>query len=355
MVVGEPVQWQPEEDLASIQSTSDLVDPVVVEVGHPSRSIASKRTRLDAVPEVWALEVAVSLHWVWRPAALAGEGEEFCGVAQDRACWRRGDVKLLAGNQDERCSEEHESGQRVTQPESNVLLCVDHSNTANQRSSVDHHVEVEKNSAVGHLRVDDDALAGLQRGDLWASLLDLLGEQWRDVGFETTSSDSHDDQTDSEASDGGIWVVHDAWNGGNNEDGVSDQRSEDTVLDCGVSTEVGIGDVPTEKWHEIRPELVESRQTSGSLLTPAKTTGLLACGFIPSGSIVAFWRGVDRSSARSERTWLLEEVDEDCRGAVIRETLTEFDLNLLRQFYIPCVRQNATYKGDSPSSPWNLA
>lgn len=258
LVVSEPVQWQPEEDLASVESTGNLINPDIVEAGHPSGSVAAESTRLDAVPEVLMLEVAVSLDGVRGYAALACESEKLSSVAQNRASWWGGDIELLAAHQDEGSGEEHKRWQRVTQPESNVLLGVDHANATDETTGVDHHVEVEEDSAVGDLRVNDNALAGLwQCQDLWASLLDLFSEKRRNVRLETTSSQSHDDEPNSETTESTLFVVHDTGNRRHDEDSVSNKRGENTPLNGGVTTKVGIGNVSTDKRHQVSPELVE--------------------------------------------------------------------------------------------------
>lgn len=62
--------------------------------------------------------------------------------------------------------------------------------TADQASHVDHHVEVQKDARIGHLRVANNTLTRFKGDDVWPSLWNLFCEQWADVGLEGTSSDA---------------------------------------------------------------------------------------------------------------------------------------------------------------------
>jgi len=58
------------------------------------------------------------------------------------------------------------------------------------------------------------------------------------------------------------------------EDDVTDDGNQNGELDGSETTEMGIRDVGTKKWHHIGPELVESGETSRGSLTHAQSTRL---------------------------------------------------------------------------------
>lgn len=356
LVVGEPVEWQPEEDLACIESTCDLVDPDIVDTLQESWCAVSELAGLDLLPEIVLLEVPVGLGWVGRPAALAGEAQSLECLGKHRLRRWAQNVVLLAEDQNNWGEEEHEGWQCVGKPESNIFLSVDHSNTTNEGSGVDHHVEIQENAGVSDLWVNNNAFSSLFDGlDDWSGLWDLLSQERRDVGLETSCSDSHDHQTDCKTAESSTWVVHDSWDRGDDENGVSDDCSEDRPLNGHVASEIGIGDVTSNERHEVGPELVEGRQTSRSTLILSKSTSLLAGIFTPAWRIVAERALDDSSCPRAEWAWLLDEVDEDCRSTVVRETPnfglanamngTSLHKDLLAEFH----------ECHCPRRPWNAA
>lgn len=75
--------------------------------------------------------------------------------------------------------------------------------------------------------------------------------------LETTRSHTHDNQTDGEASDGPVRVGDDLGNRGDDEDGVTEQGGCDRPHDGVKPSEMLIGDVGTDKRHDIRPERVD--------------------------------------------------------------------------------------------------
>ena len=55
---------------------------------------------------------------------------------------------------------------------------------------------------------------------------------------------------------------------------MTDDSDDDCDLNCSETTEVSIGDVGAEKWHDVCEELVECDQTSRSSLTHTESTRL---------------------------------------------------------------------------------
>lgn len=94
-------------------------------------------------------------------------------------------------------------------------------------------------------------------------------------------------------------------------------------LDCHETTQVRVCDVATDKGHEVRPELVESNQSSRSSLILSKCPWLNAivwtCGTVAS---LVF---LNIASPRSVRPWLLDEVGEQRGRTVVAESFAKFD------------------------------
>jgi hypothetical protein len=108
LVVAEPPEGVPDEDLASLESTLDLLNESVV-VGHPVR--ASRRLDvggLDGLPEVGGGEGPRL-----EPLALAGGNGETERLAENGARGRGLDVALVAEPEDKRAEEEDEGWEEV--------------------------------------------------------------------------------------------------------------------------------------------------------------------------------------------------------------------------------------------------
>lgn len=257
LIVSQPVKGQPGEDFAGVETTSDLVDPCIVDASEEFGGVVSQTAGLDSLPKVVALEVLDRLERVCGPATLAGEAEGFEGFREDRLGWWLELVESLAADEDDGSNKEQERRQRISKPKSNVSLSVDHSNRSGERSEVDHQVEVQEDTRVRDLRIANHTLSALGDDDLWASLRNLFGKQRGDVGLETPSSDSHDDETDCEASESALRVIHNRGNRADDENGVSDDGGEDTPLDGSITAKVCVCDVSTEERHHVCPKLVE--------------------------------------------------------------------------------------------------
>ena len=86
--------------------------------------------------------------------------------------------------------------------------------------------------------------------------LTLLSNQRTDVRFETSNTDTHNHDTDSEACNGSIGVGDDLGNRRNNQDNMTDQGDTTGNLNCLESTPVLICHVGTEERHDVGPKLV---------------------------------------------------------------------------------------------------
>lgn len=109
LVVRQPVERVPEEDLAGNDTALDLVDPGVVK-GHPGGDNFAASTDLaglDALPEVLVLEAVLLV------ALLEGEADELGGAAHDRSGGRRKLVVTLEEDQESRAKQVTDGGERV--------------------------------------------------------------------------------------------------------------------------------------------------------------------------------------------------------------------------------------------------
>lgn len=173
LVVGQEEDRQEEEDLAGLQATSDLVNPLVI-VGHPARSPLDRDVRrADGIPGEAALELGRVEDLA--PVPLHGQAEHLEELAQDGARGGAQGVLLLHDEEDDRADGEDDGGEQERQPEADVQLDVDHGDLTGQRAEVDGHVVVQKDTGVCDGGVDDNSLALLGGLDIHAAVVVLLG------------------------------------------------------------------------------------------------------------------------------------------------------------------------------------
>jgi hypothetical protein len=122
-------------------------------------------------------------------------------------------ISLASPPHDSWSGQEHEGRKSKGQPESDILLGVDHADLADQGSNIDEEVEVVVDSTLCDGRVDNNALSR------WESLNDcvvernLLDDQRRDVGFESSCSSPHNDNAQHEDGKTGLFICDD-WRDG---------------------------------------------------------------------------------------------------------------------------------------------
>lgn len=166
-------------------------------------------------------------------------------------------ISLASPPHDKWCGQEHEGWEGKGQPETHVLLGVDHTNLANKSSNVDKEVEVVVNSALSDGWVDDNALSGWER--LHDGMIEgnLFNNQRRNVWFEATRSGPHDDHAQHEDSEAGSLIGDDWRDSRDDEDDVANDGNAYGDTDRLVSTPVLVCHVGTEKRHAVYPEGVE--------------------------------------------------------------------------------------------------
>jgi hypothetical protein len=124
----------------------------------------------------------------------------------------------------------------------------------------------------GDRGVNDDTLASLVIvANNHLSPLVLVGNQGRDVGLDTTSSETDNDDSDDEASETRIVVEsrRDGRAGKDEETDDVDTAEDDNGV---VLSEILVGNDGTENGSNVAPELEEGGETSGSLVTHTERT-----------------------------------------------------------------------------------
>jgi len=285
VAVYDPVDGVEAEDLASNEGTLELIDKVVIPVESGVLAKSSLVRRLSSV------ELASLDH---HPHCTEG-------VSDDRSLRRADDVDLAAENENEKTDEEDAETQEVSRPEVDITLHV-WGGKQGERSSVDAPVEDHVNPLNGNGRVNDDALASLVvlSNDHLSSLV-LVGNQRRNVGLDTSSSQTNNDDGNDETTEASAMIESSRERGKGKDEQTDDvDAAEDD--DGVVLAEILIGDDGNENGSNVAPELEEGRKSSGSLVAHAERTATV---FTTAGT--------------------RDVVLEDTRGAVIGETLAEFD------------------------------
>src|SRR5690242_6620544 len=238
------------------------------------------------------------------------------GVGNDRALRWANDVDLATEDKDERTDEEDAQTQQVSRPEVGITLHVG-SREEGQRTNVDalkmsalrmksewaqtYPIEDHVDTGDGDGRVNDDALARLLVGtnDHLATLV-LIGNQGSDVGLDTTSSETDNNNSSDKTTKTGASLKsnRDRSQGKDEKTDHVDTTEDDNGV---VLSEVLISNDSTENGCDIAPELEEGRETSGSLVSHADSTT----------SFAAIKRALD-------------VVLENTRGTVVGKALAQF-------------------------------
>lgn len=208
LVVAEPVHWEENKYLAGLDSSTELINPDIVE-SHPSRRSASLARRLCVLPQISGVELLAGSNGVQVPSALGCVTNELEGLAEDGAGGRGLLVPLAADGKNREAQEEDDRREQVGQPETNALLCVDHGDLADDGADVDGGVEVHEQTCNGESGVNDDTLTRLERLNGGSFALDLFGNEGGAVGLEEARANAHDDDGNHEGAECAIRVVED--------------------------------------------------------------------------------------------------------------------------------------------------
>ena len=114
---------------------------------------------------------------------------------------------------------------------------------SDESPDIDHEIEVHVNSRGGNRGIDNDPLSGWKSVNPQVGVLALFGDQWRDVRFESTGTDTHDDDSDSETPESVIRVIDNGGDSGGDEENMANHSDSDSYANGLITTPVGIGDV----------------------------------------------------------------------------------------------------------------
>lgn len=254
--MGLTVERNPGEARASTETTGNLVDPSIIEF-HPGWLVGTEVAGLDILPESLILEVASGLNRVDRPFALLRELQKLDGADEDGSCRRALVVLVTAEPEYNGAAAEENRGEQERAPETDVLLDEHHGNLASERTDVDEHVEVQEDTGESDVRVRDHALSCLRVNDhTRLGLLVLFGNQRRDVRLESTSSETENNDTKNEWSNG-LSAIKNRWEGRNDQQNVTDNGECNGNKDGVETSEIFIGNNGTNDGSSVCPERVD--------------------------------------------------------------------------------------------------
>ena len=319
LAVGEPVDGHPHEDTASTPSTTDLVNPGVVEVV-PRGLVGTEVGGLDELPSVTLPPVLDGLDGVGNNSVAESLEEELDSRTEHASRGRRQLVLLLAENQNGDGEQEEDEGNQEGAVETDVTFSEDHAELASEGTPVDEPVEPVVDTGGSDGRVDNDELA-LLLDNVEGLFGKLFHDERGNVGLESTRAKTSDEQTEDEDAERSVGLVHDGGGSRDDENGVTDFSDEDRVEDGLVTTEILVGNPGTEQGADVDPERVEGGQGEGNLLAQAEGTGL---GVIAGGVDGSTGAGSDALAFGVELT-LVDEVGVDDDGTVVRHALAQLD------------------------------
>lgn len=309
--VRKPENGNPEEDTAGTETTANLINPGIIEVV-PRRLASAEMRWLDLVPHSSVVPVSPCLDWVDGETSSESLEKQLEGRAHDVTRRWLQDVELLADIENWQADNEHDRGNEVGQPETDITFSVDHTKLASQSANIDEEVEVVVDAGDGDSGINNDTLAIT---DLNAHTLlgYLLGNKGRNVGLEGTGSETHDDQTDDEGSERAVGLGQNRGGRRSDEDDVTDFSDDDRVDNGLEATEVGVSNPCSEERSAVDPEGIEGGQTEGDLLAHVKSTGL---------SIVTV--GVQSSTSGGDQR-LCDEIGVDGNGSIVGHALDQLN------------------------------
>ncbi len=136
------VNGVPQEDGASFEATTNLVNPLIVK-SHPGRTVlASEVAWLRTVPEIRGIQVLPCLRGAPGEATLHCLSPNAHRRSKHRASGRRADVLVATHVKDDWAEQEHDGGERERKPITDELLRIGHADLADQRTDVDEQIKV---------------------------------------------------------------------------------------------------------------------------------------------------------------------------------------------------------------------
>lgn len=179
LTVANPEDGVEDKDLASTQTTLQLVDEMIVPGDRLGLSVGGTPCRLGSIGVAGGNHHTKSLE----------------GIGDDGTLGRAVDKGLATEDQSDDADVEHDETHEVGSPETLVLL---HEGSGHQRqgADVDAPIEDHVDTLVSNGRINDNSLSGLFGSDGHSASLVLVGNKGRDVGLDTTSSQTNNDNSD---------------------------------------------------------------------------------------------------------------------------------------------------------------
>jgi hypothetical protein len=153
-----------------------------------------------------------------------------------------------------------------------------HSNLSDQSSNIDEEVKPTVDSLNSDSWINNNTLTRLESLDVHVLLTKLFHNQGVNIWLETTSTETDHNNSNDHGTKSTAIVLDNRRNRRDDENDVSDNVDAQGVADGLVTAPVLVGNVGTEKGHEVLPELVEGGDSGRGSLAHAEGTGLLRVG-----------------------------------------------------------------------------
>jgi len=103
LIIGYPIEWIPEEDRASLETSSNFVNPLIIE-SHPFGAAGGIDVGwLDSLPEITTSHVLDGSDRIDGPPSLGRIQQELNGRSENGPLWRSKSIVLLENDEDDRC------------------------------------------------------------------------------------------------------------------------------------------------------------------------------------------------------------------------------------------------------------
>lgn len=233
LAVHQPVDRVEGKHLTGVQGSLDLIDKLVV----PWESLVRvKRGSGGIVVET-----------------LQSNKRALERTRNDLVSDRHLDVVVLTQDKSGYSDGEEAERQKEGSPEIDIVLQLGGCDNG-KRADVDHEVEEHENVLDGDVGVLNDSFAGLQNLNGGLGLGHLVGNQRRDVGLDTSGTDTNDDDGDNKAGQRGV-LGSDGGKRGDEQDENTNHHDHTEHANGKVLSEESVGDPGTEDRRHVTPKL----------------------------------------------------------------------------------------------------
>lgn len=181
LAIHNPVDGINGENLATNKSTLDLVDEMIIPRNCGLPANRSKVGRLGGIGR----------------AGLDHHENALESIGDNGALWRADDIKLATKDKNDGADDEDTQTHQIGRPETNIALHI-RSSEQRKRTNVDASIKDHIDTLDGDGGIDDDTLALLVTANSHPAATILIGNQGRNVGLDTTSANTNDNDSDDE-------------------------------------------------------------------------------------------------------------------------------------------------------------